>query len=91
MKKVKTATFRGTTYRVDTDEIEGVCVVAHEPLTIYIVGGLSNNQRTLDVMIHEALHACFPYMKEDRVTQAGTDIARFLWRSGWRLNKRARE
>lgn len=34
--------------------------------------------------IHESLHACFWFMSEEFVNRAASDIARFLWRLGFR-------
>ena len=39
----------------------------------------------LTYAIHEALHACCWWMSEEWVHPAATDIARFLWRLGFRL------
>jgi hypothetical protein len=38
----------------------------------------------LDVLIHEALHAAYPSLDEYYVNRGATDIARLLWRLGWR-------
>jgi len=38
----------------------------------------------LDTIIHEAMHAACPYLAEEAITSASTDISRLLWRMGWR-------
>ena len=38
----------------------------------------------LDVTIHELLHAAYPDLNEQAVTEAATDIASVLWRLGYR-------
>lgn len=38
----------------------------------------------LDVIIHEILHAADEHKSEEWVLHAGTDIARALWRLGYR-------
>ena len=38
----------------------------------------------LDTIIHEALHASLAPLDEQYVRQTATDIARLLWRLGWR-------
>ena len=38
----------------------------------------------LETIIHECLHACFPQMSEETITEAGRDIARVLWALGYR-------
>ena len=38
----------------------------------------------LDTLTHEALHIGCPYLAEEAVEKAATDIARVLWREGYR-------
>ena len=70
-----------------------ICVENNDGLTILI----KRNKRgemfvrkdlspamTLETIIHESLHAEFPYMSEARVDNAGRNIARLLWRMGYR-------
>jgi predicted SprT family Zn-dependent metalloprotease len=38
----------------------------------------------LETIIHECLHACFPQLSEETVTEAARDIARVLWLLGYR-------
>jgi hypothetical protein len=38
----------------------------------------------LDTILHECLHACFWHLDEGIVEQASTDLARALWRLGYR-------
>jgi hypothetical protein len=38
----------------------------------------------LDTIIHELLHACQPDLAEDTVEQTATDVARVLFRLGYR-------
>jgi hypothetical protein len=40
----------------------------------------------LDTATHESLHYCFPFLSEDAVMKAGTDIAKILWAFGYRKN-----
>ena len=46
------------------------------------LGGKS--QLDLDTVIHESLHACLRDVNEEAVNETATDIARLLWRLGWR-------
>ena len=41
----------------------------------------------LETEIHEALHACFPQVCEQTITESGRDIARVLHSLGYRLVK----
>jgi hypothetical protein len=38
----------------------------------------------LETIIHECLHACFPQMSEETITEAARDIARVLWALDYR-------
>jgi hypothetical protein len=38
----------------------------------------------LEVLIHEALHVCFPYMSEEEVEKAGVLLAKTLWSEHYR-------
>lgn len=40
----------------------------------------------LETLIHESLHACNWKASEENVTQTAHDIARFLWRLGYRAS-----
>jgi hypothetical protein len=40
----------------------------------------------LETEIHEALHACFPQMSEESITEAARDVARILWALGYRVD-----
>lgn len=41
----------------------------------------------LETEVHEALHACFPQVSEETITDAGADIARILWALGYRIKE----
>ena len=38
----------------------------------------------LSTVIHEGVHACLWDLDEEAVTESANDIARLLWRLGWR-------
>jgi hypothetical protein len=49
---------------------------------------IASNQTALDALdtvLHECLHACFPDIDEDAITESATDIAKVLHRMGCRL------
>ena len=49
---------------------------------------IARNQAPLDILdtvIHECLHACYPDIDEEAITEAATDIAKVLHRMGCRL------
>jgi hypothetical protein len=40
-----------------------------------------------DCIVHEILHAALPDLDEEAVNQTASDIARVLWRLGYRSNE----
>lgn len=89
MKPVKTATFRGTKYEIELDgcidgRCEGTLNVKNPKLSIYV--GL-DTPKGLETCIHEALHACCFAKTETIVEQTAHDVAKFLWRLGYRVTK----
>jgi len=83
---VKSATFNGVKYKIDMSQrIDGMCdspkgggkptlMIAVDPYT----------KKELETIIHESLHACKWSKSEDDVRQTGEDVARLLWRLGYR-------
>jgi hypothetical protein len=51
--------------------------------TITIADRLTGESE-LDTILHELLHACQPDLAEDTVDETATDVARILWRLGYR-------
>ena len=85
MKPVHTATFNGVKYDVDLcGPIDGSC---DSPLggkpNIRICTNLET-QTGLETAIHESLHASFWAKTDEKVGQTARDIARLLWRLGYR-------
>ena len=81
---VRTATFNGRKYRIDTDEIDGSCdQYACNERFIHINAPL-NTQKGLITVIHESLHASNWCAGEKVVDRTSTDIGRLLWRLGYR-------
>src|SRR5688572_540621 len=46
-----------------------------------------NEKEELEVLIHEALHACDWHKDEDWVHRSGHDIAEFIYAQGWRRQR----
>jgi hypothetical protein len=95
--KVIYATFRKKKFRVigkvskrlqeeyDKDWTIGTCELRKEKNPVLFVDeNLANEFELLDTTIHEALHATFEKLSEKSVEEGATDIARFLWRLGYR-------
>lgn len=81
----ETAVFGGVRYRLDATPIDGSCdpLRGRDP-AITFPAGLSHNVYGLELLLHEGLHACHFSSQERTVERTAKDLARFLWRCGWR-------
>lgn len=86
MHPVKTHTFAGQRYSVRSQaglKPPDLAECDFERRTVRIpVDG--DTLAELDWIVHESLHACFPWLAEYIVDTAASSIARLLWRLGWR-------
>lgn len=83
---VKTHTFNSRKYRVILGPLDGNCDTDDH---YWIIVGRDLSKRVgLETAIHEALHACRWTAQEKTVTITAKDIARFLWRLGYRREKK---
>jgi len=87
---MKTHTFCGKKYKIELDAIDGWCDQRRLMQQVWLMRDLST-KAGLETAIHEALHACNWNASEERVTQTAYDIARFLWRLGYRIDVNAAE
>jgi hypothetical protein len=82
---VKTHTFCGKKYEIQFDCCDGFC---EEPFptvpSLWVNMEELSDKEQLRVLIHESLHACNWDKSEPIVHQTSKDIARFLWRVGYR-------
>jgi hypothetical protein len=77
---MKTHTFRGKRHIVTVeDRLDGVTVPGEVMVNADLTG-----KAHLETCVHEAMHACWWQTPEAEVTGAARDIARFLWRLGYR-------
>ena len=86
-RRVRQHTFNGKRYYID---IYNPHYASCDPPDskdpeITIADGLQYNEKTLELLIHESLHACNWDKSEEKVTRTAKDISRFLWRIGYRL------
>lgn len=94
MKKIKSATLAGMRWPIkwereirtkEGEPLLGQCVT--HPLKdrkLRILEGLDEKE-TFDTLIHEMLHALFPFFEEFVVNQAASEITNAMWRAGARL------
>ena len=80
---MKTHTFCGKTYQIDIGPCDGLCNCYKLEREIHIFKDLST-RAGFETAIHEALHACLWPASEARTEETAYDIARFLWRLGYR-------
>ena len=72
-----THTFMGELFEVIVERHDGLCSYGN---SISFPNGLPKTKKSLMLAVHESLHACFPDLSEQDVTNASKDIAAFLWR-----------
>ncbi len=86
---IKSHTFSGVKYDIDLDPCLGYC---DEPSparpTLFIDWHSMSDKEGLRVAIHEAMHACNWNKSEEVVDENSKDIARFLWRLGFRPSEK---
>lgn len=90
---VKTHKFSRGVYAINFLAVHGECLEPDDPgkpsrREIWIQEGLTPKQ-TLETILHEALHAEIgsDHRQEDMIHRAGKNIARLLWRLGYRRSE----
>ena len=78
---------RGKSWTLEWAELDGADGETHYPGREILIDDRITGHRLLDTLIHEGLHAALPHLMEHDVTRAATDIARVLWRLGYRSQK----
>ncbi len=87
-RKVRQHTFCGVRYDIDIyNPYAATCDPPHEEpcRRIALTNGIKYDRETLELLIHESLHACNWPATEAKVEDTAHDIAKFLWRIGYRL------
>jgi hypothetical protein len=83
---VRTHTFNGRKYKITIGKMDGLCDTYNKERELVVMADLET-KAGLETAIHESLHACSWPASEDTVTVTASDIARFLWRLGYRVHK----
>jgi hypothetical protein len=85
---IKTHTFNGTSYDLHIGACDGSCDPPKRVCdpSMFINLDPDKSLRFLETVIHESLHACHYSKSEEHVTRSARDIARLLWRLGYRLD-----
>jgi len=68
----------------DGVDCDGTCDPRDLPRPRITVGQGLTDERELDVFIHEMLHACFWDLDETSIEEAASDIAKVLFKIGYR-------
>jgi len=86
MRRVKTHTFAGVSYNVDVEgSFDGICEFSRSTKRPALRVAVDiDTQRGLETLLHECLHAEVWAKTEEVVDRASCDIARLLWRLGFR-------
>ena len=89
MRPVKSHTFRGRRWwlrwkRFRLDQA-GECEAPHVTGKTISIDPRLADLKLLETLIHEGIHACQWDLAEEAVHSTAADIARLLWRVGYRL------
>ena len=76
----------GRLWRIVFDDLDQWGYCDHKTRTITIEKNASDKM-TLDALSHEVAHASFPFLTEDAIGDFGSDLARLLWKQGWRIKR----
>lgn len=90
--KVKSVQMRGKRFKIVksgsiSSDTRGFCTDIGGPNRRICLDAKLHGEEELEVFIHEFLHACFWDMDEAAVEESAEDIARALWRLGYRKQK----
>ena len=69
---------------MDGEKLEGFCEHPSEKAKKIVIDKNLTDEAELEVLVHEMIHACFFDLSEDSVNQSAADVARALWRLGYR-------
>lgn len=61
----------------DLGELDGLCYHAHR---IVAVSEDLEGKALHEAVVHELLHACFPYLSEVEVDESARSVSRALWK-----------
>jgi len=86
---MKTHTFANGKYTIEQLDgpLDGMCEVPEDANTLYMMIQKGNTRNALHTALHEAMHAeGLPDKYIDGERDMTENVARFLWRLGWRRN-----
>jgi hypothetical protein len=83
------ATFRGKRYRVYERRMPDAWGKCWPDAQEIAIDPRANGQKLLMTLLDEGITACFPDLDNAEVDRASTDMARWLWRYGFRAVDRS--
>ena len=84
-KRIHRHVFNGNLYDIDLRPRYGCCDNPEKCSPTFFIDWYNiTDKLAMEVAIHEGLHACNYSKSEEEVDQTAKDIARFLWRLGFR-------
>jgi len=81
---IRTHTFCGRKYHISVGAMDGITDQEDDDQSWLFILRSLNTKAGMETAVHEALHACNWKATEDDVALTSKDIARFLWRLGYR-------
>ncbi len=90
-KEVRSIVLRGKRFAFkksgNLKKLYGYCTSPLDTNRAIIIDKNLKGQQELDTIIHEMLHACFWDVGEDAIGEAASDIAKALWRMGFKKSE----
>lgn len=87
LRRVKLGGKRWKVFEVPRVLIPGTHGLCFEDTQEIYVSAQDRGEVALDTLIHEALHAQMDYLTEAKVRAQAAELARLLWRLGYRKEK----
>jgi hypothetical protein len=89
MRQVKTHKINRVRYDVDSEEIDGVCVLPNSRPTLHIACGLACGNKKyakkgLVTLLEEILHAELPYKRQKTIGRMANEMGNVIWGQGYR-------
>ena len=87
---IKTHRFNGIVHDVYIEKLDGYCFTSRSKSTkptLVVPIEPENRKKFLEAIVHEGTHCSFPHMSEEHVTKFSGDMARLLWRLGYRMSQ----
>ncbi len=88
LRTIKAHRFRNNRYNIEVKNLKdhfGRCDAPDTKQKKILINPNQSGEKLLATLLDEAIHACMFDIDNDVVDEISDDIARFLWRAGYRL------